>query len=167
LEVYQATAWGWDQEDAYFVVKKPQPLSRERAAHLVTRHLQQFADIARETGNGQLLRLLEPLPRVEVVPGKTPWPPGQDDPEVLIYEARTDFMTSLSPLSSYALLLDEALYHLACDYFLRDYILWPLYRQASTLVEPFGSYFELWKHGAGMRFVTDKLVKVFVPALVD
>jgi hypothetical protein len=165
LEVYQATASGWDQGDAYFVVRTPNPLSQVRARLLVITHLQRFADIAKAVGASELLALLAPLPRIEVIQGQTPWPPSQDDPETLIYEARTEFMASLTPSPSHALLLKESIYNLACDYFLGDHILWPLYQHSTTLVEPFESYFELWKHGAGMRFVNDNLVRAFVPAL--
>ena len=164
LAIYRVTASGWDEGDAYFLVKNPMPLAREKGERLASTHLRKFVAIAKEVAATDLLRLLEPLPSIEVVEGQTPWPPSQDDPETLFYEARADFMASLTPLPSDALLLDGAIYYLACDYFLRDHVLWPLYRQSAAVAEPFESYFELWTFGAGMRFVNDRLVKVFVPA---
>lgn len=81
MEVYQVTAPGWDETDAYFLVKKPQPLSKVEAKRLASAHLENIAGIARVLGNQQLLRLLEPIPDIEVIQGSTPWPPSQDDPE--------------------------------------------------------------------------------------
>jgi hypothetical protein len=165
LQIYAATAPGWDERDAYFVVRAPDPLFQDQARDLILAHVQRFAQIAKEVGAIELLGILEPPPEIDVVQGHTPWPPDPDGVESLMYDARTDFIESLTPTASDALLLDDALYHLACDYYLRDYVLWPLYRQSSKVVEPFGSYFEMWKHGAGLRFVTTDLIKAFVPVL--
>jgi len=52
----------------------------------------------------------------------------------------------------------------ACDYNLQYHILWPLYRQATTIEEPFRPYFDLWKHGSGYRFAGKEAVRVYVPA---
>lgn len=165
LEIYQATAEGCQEGDAYFVVRKPKPLSKEQARQMANSHLQKMEKVAKEVGNSELVQLLEPPPRIEVVSGKTPWPPGQDDPETLIYEARTDFTLSLTPLESHILLLDDAIYNIACDCFLRDYVLWPLYSRSTVIADPFEPYFKLWKHGAGIRFQGDDLVKAYVPVL--
>lgn len=166
LELYEVTADGWQREDAYFVVKNPKPCSKEQARQLTNLHLQKMREVAREIGNRDLRHLLEHPPQIEVICGKVPWPPGQNDLESLIYEVRTDFILSLTPLNSHILLLNDAFYHIACDYFLRDYILWPLYRHSTTVVEPFKPYFELWKYGAGFRFPIDDTVKVYVPSLI-
>jgi hypothetical protein len=165
LRIYQATAEGWDETDAYFVVRRPTPLSQEKAKQFATLYLQKMGEVAAEVGNADLVQLLKPLPRIEIVVGKAPWPPGQDDPETLIYEARTDFILSLTPQDSQVLLLDDALYHIACDYFLRDYVLWPLYKHSTAIADPFEPYFDLWEHGAAIRFQGDDVVKVYVPRL--
>jgi hypothetical protein len=165
LQIYAATAPGWDERDAYFVVRTPNPLFQDQARDLVLAHVQRFAEIAKEVGAVELLGILQPSPEIDVVEGHAPWPPDPDGVENLMYDARADFMASLAPIASDALLLDDALYHLACDYFLRDYVLWPLYRQSSKVVEPFGPYFEMWKHGVGLRFVRTDLIKAFVPVV--
>jgi hypothetical protein len=162
LEVYEATAEGWD-EDPYFIVSKPRPIPASRAKDLLGSHLERVAAMARAVGDDELMRLLARPLRLEVGWGETPWPPGDDDPETTIYEATGDFMRSLTPRESHALLMEEGLYTLACDYNLRHHILWPLYRHASGIDEPFGPYFELWKHGAGYRFTGEREVTVFVP----
>lgn len=167
LDVYRATESGWEPTDVYFRVRKPQGLQRDRARELVGTHLSQMVAIGRQVNNGDLLRLLEPLPRIEIVQGDTLPLPDCAEPEILIHEVRTDFMASLVPVSSPALLLDEALYHLANDCFLRDHILWPLYRHSTTIVEPFAEYFELWKHGSGIRIQGGGVARVFVPVLVE
>lgn len=162
LNIYQATAEGWDKAALYFVVTKPTPLLPEQVKYFATLHLQKMGEIAAEVGNSELVRLLKPLPRLAIVSGQAPWPPGQDDPETLIYEARADFIQSLTPLDSEVLLMDDALYHIACDYFLRDYVLWPLYRYSTTIADPFEPYFNLWKHGIQIRFQEDGPATVYV-----
>jgi hypothetical protein len=42
--------------------------------------------------------------------------------------------------------------------------LWPLYRHASEIEEPFGPHFELWRHGVGFRFLSGEAVRAYVPA---
>jgi hypothetical protein len=172
LEVYEATAEG-GEHDFYFIVRQPRALSAERATELCQDHLGEIARIAgkfeAEEGDAayDLVRLLDPLPTVRVVKGECPWPPDDDDPESLIYEVSCDFMRylefELTPVESHAHLLDEALYSLACDPYVKYHILWPLYRHLTEMSEPFESYFELWKHGAGYRFDEQGGVAVYVP----
>jgi hypothetical protein len=168
LEIYQATADGWTRDDAhdmYLVVRRPPPISALRAEDLLRMYLHHVGAIARAVGNDELADLLAgPLP-FEVVAGQAPWPPGADDPETLIHEVISDFMLSLSPQPSDALLLDEGLYTIACDYQIRHFVLWPLYRQCTEIRDPFRRYFDLWKHGAGYRFASDGTIRVYVPGL--
>jgi hypothetical protein len=162
LRIYAATAPGWNEHDAYFLVRRPKPLSQDQVRDLVLAHIQRFAEIAQQIDAIELIEILERPPKVVVVQGQAPWPPGPESVETLMYEARADFMASLTPSVSEALLFDEALYYLACDYSLRDYVLWPLYRPSTTIVEPFGPYFEMWTHGVDLRFVGTDLIKAFV-----
>jgi len=166
LDVYEATAEGWEEGDAYFVVRSPKTLAKEQAKQFAASYLHKMEEVARAVGNSELIRILQGRHRIEVVSGKTPWPPGQGDPETLLYEARADFMLSLAPMESHMLLLDDALYHIACDYFLRDYILWPLYSRTTAITDPFEPYFRMWQHGAGIRFQGDDLIKAFVPVSI-
>src|SRR5260370_6761278 len=46
LEIYQATADGWQRGDAYFVVRNPKPLSMEQARRLASSHLEKMGEIA-------------------------------------------------------------------------------------------------------------------------
>jgi hypothetical protein len=165
LAIYRVTAAGCELGDAYFIVRNPEPLSKLEAEQLSRSHLRNMADIARALDRSELLHLLEPLPRMQVSQGQTPWPPTQDSPEALIYEAEVDFIAGLTPLPSYILLLKEAMFYIACDSFLRDYILWPLYQKSTLVTDPFQPYFELWKHGSGIRFTGGRAGTVFVPIL--
>lgn len=72
-------------------------------------------------------------------------------------------MGSLAPLESAALLMREGLYSIACDSNLQYHWRWPLFRQASTIEEPFGPYFAHWKKGLGYRFTSDADVRVYAP----
>ena len=57
------------------------------------------------------------------------------------------FIDTLVPSDSDWLMLREAVYYMACDPVLTEYILWPCYQRSSAIVEPFQPYFELWRHG--------------------
>ncbi|MGV3724317.1 MAG: hypothetical protein ACO1SX_25765 [Actinomycetota bacterium] len=178
--VYSATAEGWENEDGqdfYFMVRRPPPLSRARAAELAAAHLRKVAAMAAELHAAEgddtameLVQLLTPLPEVEVFSGATPWPPDDDDPETLVYEVTTDYMRYLkwvlSPVASHAHLLKEAFYTIACDAGVAYHLQWPLYRHLTPISEPFAEYFELWKHGAGYRFESETQIRVYVPNLL-
>lgn len=166
LEVYRATAdggRGGGDRDGYFVVRDPIATPASRAEDLIRRHLGRVAAMAEAVGDGELTSLLGCPLRIEVAEGEAPWPPGEDAPESLIYEAIGEFMDSLTPLESDALLMREGLYTIACDYNLQYHCLWPLYRHASTIEEPFGPYFALWERGLGYRFTDEADVRVYVP----
>lgn len=166
LEVYQATADGWEANgvyDGYFIVRNPHPLSVSRATGLLRQHLERAAAIAEAIGCDELAVLLGSPFRLETVEGQAPWPPGDNGSETLIYEAIGDFMRSLTPRESDALLMEEGLYTLACDSNLQHHILWPLYRHDTTVEEPFQPYFDLWKHGARYRLASEHTARVYVP----
>lgn len=174
-EIYQVTAPGGSQ-DAYFIVRSPQPLKESVARELCAEYLGKMAEIARELDPGEeedpyaALRVrIASLRGIEVVEGETPWPPDDEAPESLIYEMRGDFTFRLrreGALASHAFLMTEAFYTIACDYDVADHLLWPLFEAVSPVSEPFRGYFELWTHGAGYRFAADNLVQVYVPNLM-
>ena len=63
----------------------------------------------------------------------------------------------------YAEVLRPAYYFTACDTMLRDYLMWPLYAQASGLEDPLESYFELWRHGVKYRIFGETQVDLYLP----
>jgi hypothetical protein len=164
MEIYEAPVDGYPT-DVYFIVRKPTPLSRDDALHLAILHRQKLNEISKEAKSGELAQLLRQHDRSEVVVGQRSWPPNEEDPETLVDEVVTDYVLSLSPERSQALLLREALYNMACDTYIRDYVLWPLYQESTSVLEPFEPYFKLWKHSAGFRFDHDGSLKVYVPSM--
>ncbi len=166
MRVYEATADGWQQGetyDGYFIVRNPASLTAARATDLLRLHLGRLAAMAEAVGCDRLTTLLRAPLQIEAVEGEAPWPPAHDDPETLVYDVIGEFMESLTPRESAAHLMTEVLYTIACDYNLQRYILWPLYKDATPIEEPFGPYFDLWRHGAGFRFTDEQTVRVYVP----
>jgi len=82
--------------------------------------------------------------------------------ETIIHDLRSDWFLSLKPKQSDALLMGEAFYSIACDYYIADYLLWPLYQHSTVIEEPFAPYFELWTHGALAIFERPGQVTVYV-----
>ena len=57
-----------------------------------------------------------------------------------------------------ALLLEDSLYYIACKYEMVHYALWPLYRNATPVQDPFQAWFDLWVLGAESRFEENRFV---------
>src|SRR5262249_11045345 len=147
---------------AYFIVHRPAPATKQRLVNLTIQHLRNVKRIAESyppswsesddidedalAGPWELAHLLEELPEIEVRHEAAPAEPQPDDdaPESLIYDVVGDWFADLQPIQSEALLLGEAFYSIACDYFIAHYLMWPLYRNATDIEEPFVPYFELW-----------------------
>ncbi len=166
MEVYEATADGWQRGetyDGYFIVRNAGPLTAARATDLLRLHLERLAVMAEAVGCDRLTTLLRAPLQIEAVEGEAPWPPGDDDPEPPPYDVTDEFMESLTPRESAAHLMSEGLYTIACNHNLQRYILWPLYKDATPIEEPFRPYFDPWRHGAGLRFTDEQTVRVYVP----
>jgi hypothetical protein len=155
-EVYQATCAGWDPSDAYFIVRRTGPLAVEPASSHALDHARAMGAIAHAMGSQELGSVLSSTFEVSVVATAAPDP---SDLDAAVYELISDFMTSLTPTQSDLLLLEEAAYGIAADYYLQYHLFWPLYRQGSTVEEPFLPYFRLWALGATPSFVSrDRLI---------
>jgi len=159
LELYRATAIGWEPHDAYFLVKAPQPLPEKEIMRLAGLHRDSMAQVAGLAGAPELESFLGRGSECSLV-AKVESTALAMDANLKVYEAAVDFMSSLPGRESEALLLGEAYYGIACDYFLKSYLLWPLYREASSIDEPFRAYFQLWKHGLRCDFRTLGIVTV-------
>lgn len=79
-----------------------------------------------------------------------------DSPDVWIYDMVGDFIGSLTPADTPALLLREAVCSIANDIFLQGYVLWPAYARSCELDEPFAAYFDLWKNGVSYTYRTSE-----------
>jgi hypothetical protein len=162
LDVYRVTAPGWEPSDAYFLVKAPQPLTDAALSEYARRHRDSMAQIASYVGEDELGSFLKEAGElVTVAPSDST--PASEGANLRIYEAAVDFMTGLDPEESEALLLGEAYYGIACDYFLKYHLLWPLYRRSSPLDEPFEAYSQLWKHGVQCDFLERGRMTLSVP----
>lgn len=130
-----------------------------------------MAEIVRAAGasSGGWKEVLEPLTenkiRVDVVQAPSPEPSGKESEDLngALYEVTGDFVTNLDPAPSDASLLYDALYYIAGRYELVHQVLWPLYRKATPVREPFQPWFRLWTLGAELRFDEGNLCRLYVP----
>lgn len=160
--VYECTN---DRIEAYFIVRRPKPATKERILLLTTQHLEKVRQIAIDFGvlGARLAKRLEVLPEISInytaIPEQIR---NSDAPETSIYDITGDWFIDLKPIESDALLLEEAFYSIACDYKIAHYLMWPLYKESTTITDPFAPYFELWTHGALPFFEKPGLVNVYV-----
>jgi hypothetical protein len=175
LKVYECTKESFGGF-GYFIVRRPTRATPEKLVDLTTQHLEKVRQIAcsfrpeaiktkqmRESliaGAAKLASLLETLTQIEIkreaAPARTQ--PDYQAPETILYDVVGDWVMGLDPIPSAALLMREAFYSIACDYYIANYLMWPLYRHGTDIVEPFALYFELWTHGARAIFEKPGLV---------
>jgi hypothetical protein len=164
LGVFQCTRESFGRY-MYFMVCKPVPATSELLVELATRHLIKIRQVAKEFGEDRLVRMLETIPAIKIEHEEPSVKTLQDTstPETIAYELRCDWFLDLKPVESDALLLHEAFYSIACDYYIANYLQWPLYRQSTGIEEPYEPYFKLWSHGARPFFGEPGLVTVYAP----
>jgi hypothetical protein len=46
---------------------------------------------------------------------------------------------------------------------LRDYLMWPLYAEATGIADPLRAYFELWRQGVQYRIFGESQVDLYLP----
>ena len=115
---------------------------------LIRNHFQDLRSIAEIMGDNELNNILSAITLRYVSESEfEQLMPGDDAPDAWIFDLVTDYMTTLTPVDTSLLLLKDAVYSMANDIFLQQYILWPIYRESATLDDPFQSYFELWSTG--------------------
>jgi hypothetical protein len=166
LEVYEATSSGYvtdSGEDAYFIVRNPPPISEADLHALTHRHLMEANKLVCQGQSSEISSLFDPLPNIEIVNAEIPEQAASAVPDVLLLELVNDLVLSSTPTNSDFFLLEEAFYHINCDYLTRHYLLWPLYRTALSIADPFLPYFDLWKHGARPVWEENRVVKVYAP----
>jgi hypothetical protein len=160
-KVYECTN---DSAGAYFIVRRPAPVTPERLVDLTTQHYLKVRQIARSFGDARLVSELEVFPEIEIKRETIPDRVRSDvyAPEASVYDVTGDWFRGLDPIQSDALLLHEAFYSIACDYKIAHYLIWPLYWSSTEIEEPFAPYFELWTHGSLPFFEKPGLVTVYV-----
>lgn len=164
--------------DAYFVVRRPEPVEAVVVESLARDWLENLASLARGLGNERIAQRLSGDVGVRVLEGIAPKPPkaaeDRSDLLELFQHDLPDLLAPVTPADSIPALLRPAYYFVACDAALRDYLMWPLYRdpirslakQGSHLAveaDPFEPYFTLWRHGIKYRVFTDDQVDFYIP----
>ncbi|WP_164104278.1 apolipoprotein acyltransferase [Candidatus Laterigemmans baculatus] len=160
-------ARGDGMRDAYFVVRQPANLPPQRVEAAGRQWLANLAELDQQIGSGELRELLEPLPRIRVLvgnPPKHPRDPAERSRLLLAINAFSErFVGPLRPSGDAALGLRQAYYYIACDAYLRDHLLWPLYRQVTGMSDPHEPYFQLWEHGIKFRIFNDEEIDFYIP----
>ena len=153
-------------KDAYFVVRKPNAIDPDLVERLARDLLGNLAELAITVGDAETAMNLEPSPRVRVLEGLPPKHPRQDDEKTALLRTMQEEVPSLVTrldVSEVAKVLRPAYYFIACDPLLRDYLMWPMYRQAAGLEDPFLPYFQLWKHGVKYRIFQEDQIDFYLP----
>jgi len=154
-------------QDAYFIVRNPPPLDPLHARTAAQTWLRSLLALARETQFDDLVDELQPLPEVRVLEGIAPKQTKDDLRNVPLYRAikrqGASLCERLQREDAVLNLLRPAYYYAACDWALRDYLLWPLYHRFTQLDDPFLAYFELWCHGVKLRAFADDRLDVYLP----
>jgi len=154
-------------QDAYFVVRNPPQADTTDVSSWAIRWLESLRALAEQTGAESMAALLDPTPEVRVLEGIAPKQIRADLDTVPLYRLlKKDAAELTSRLETRSLvpsMLGPAYYFAACDWALRDYLLWPVFNAASDLQDPFGPYFDLWRHGAKLRTFGDGRIDVYLP----
>ncbi len=162
-KVYAATNESYGSA-MYFVVRKPFPATHQEVEDLTRKHLERVRLIAEAFGNSELVKLSASDPVIEIKCEHRPnGPRDYNSPETLVYDVVCDWFGGIHAVESEILLLREAFYSMACDYYIADYVMWPLYRHGTEVDEAFEPYFELWRRGAQPFFGKPGLITVYLP----
>lgn len=144
-------------DDAYLIVRRPLALAKKAATELALAHAQSMARKASDLGHADVEDYLAELETVEVIrDGERP-PPTEEDS--MLYDLEPDWFRDACA-SPFANAMREAAYSLAADYPLAHFVLWPL---AGRRSDPYSHYFELWSHGATVRYAADRLIVYVTP----
>jgi hypothetical protein len=149
----------------YFIVLKPQVTTSDELIEILRTYFNSVTQMAIASDAWDVVNLLG---SVEIDTEKAEPPPHSNQPEPgfsMIYDTVCDWIIDLKPVASDAILLKEAFYSMACDYELAGYIMWPIYRETTPILDPLAPCFELWIRGAEFRFTSDKSVTVYSPSI--
>lgn len=159
-------------KDAYFVVRDPPAITSRDAESIASQFVESALACAEQL---QLPRKDEitALPSVRVLEGKPPkHPKAQREQADLLQLLQKELPTAIDASfngDSLGSLLHEALYFVACDAWLRDYLRLPLIGDSTvpSLDAACTSYFELWRHGIKFRIFSNKQVDFYLPRRED
>jgi len=153
--------------DAYFIVRKPPVLDADVAQDHGQHWLKSIKQMAERVGNTALAESLQTLPRIRVLEGMPPKQPKSDRQTFPLLAALKDDAATLTDNvacdNEVVSLMREAYYFTACDWALRDYLLWPTYAEAFGQSDAMSGYFELWRHGVKWRVFHDDMIDLYLP----
>jgi hypothetical protein len=154
-------------QDAYFVIRNPPQADPSDVSKWAIRWLESLRSLAEQTGAGAMAAMLQPTPEVRVLEGIAPKQIRADLETVPLYrlikKEAAELTARLETQSPLPAMLGPAYYFAACDWALRDYLLWPAFGDVCDLEDPFGPYFDLWRHGAKLRTFGDGRIDVYLP----
>lgn len=154
-------------KDAFFIVRRPRVSDAEILQQHGETFLESLLQLAKEQNKSELCEQFATFPRIRLLEGAAPKHPKLDHEKSQLLKVFSEFAPRVTEdliaqhgMASY---VQRAFYFLACDAFLRDYLLWPWINNRSALVEPFESYFQLWQHGVKYRIFGNQQVDLYVP----
>jgi len=153
--------------DAYFIVRNPEPIEPQRVEQLGQQWLNNLHQLALQTGATELRDSLATIPSIRVLEGIAPKHPRADSEKANLLKQLRDTgpnLTSRSGDDDLAIrTLRGAYYYIACDWMLRDYLMWPLLEDKMNVGDPFEPYFQLWRHGIKYRIFSDERAELYMP----
>ena len=152
--------------DAYFVIRKPEPLDPTVASELTQQWLEGIRKFAEGVDAPTILAALEPELKVRVLEGIPPKHPKDDMEKSDLLKAilqDSSLLTEKVDAGPLPGILRPAYYFTACDAMLRDYLMWPFYAKATGLTDPLAPYFELWRHRVKYRIFGETQIDLYLP----
>ncbi|MFN3189742.1 MAG: hypothetical protein ACE361_04385 [Aureliella sp.] len=163
-------------KDAYFVVRNPPAIDESAAKPIAESFVHSSIRLSSLIGS-----TFEADPDVRILEGKPPkHPRAREEQAPLLGLLQRDLPSSIAEIlnaNSLAAQLQEALYFVACDHWLRDYLRWPLASAESTLAlsqdgrsaldAALDAYFTLWVHGIKFRIFSNRQVDFYLPRRSD
>ncbi|MGI9467227.1 MAG: apolipoprotein acyltransferase [Rubripirellula sp.] len=152
--------------DAYFVIRKPEPLDPTVASELTQQWLDGIRQFAKTMNVSTILDALQPDVKVRVLEGIPPKHPKDDAEKSNLLKAvqqDTSHLVEKVDAGPLPAILRPAYYFTACDAMLRDYLMWPFYANATGLADPLAPYFELWRHRAKYRIFGESQIDLYLP----
>ena len=151
--------------DAYFVIRQPPPLTPSEADQLGRSWLDGIRSLIEHCDQEYLLKVINPNIQIRILEGIPPKHPKIESEQSLLYRSirKCGDLTKAISCRVEATALHEAYYFIACDPMLRDYLMWPFYRDATQLRDPLAGYFQLWRHGVKFRIFEESQIDLYLP----
>lgn len=154
-------------KDAFFIVRRPDFSSVEKVKQSAELFFGELAALAEEQNKNELAENLKQKPELRLLEGAAPKHPKADREKSGLMKAVSQIgptvTEELIAKDPFAKLLQRAFYFLACDGFLRDFVLWPMLAEHSQLDDPFQHYFVLWRHGVKFRIFGESQIDLYLP----